>query len=79
MNLTNAIERLRDVLRRQHLAIATESTYVYWLPQGWSTAPIVPGAPNPAESMCNGLKSRSVMSVSHDWPVSFSSIAPTMA
>jgi integron integrase len=31
MNLTNAIERLRDVLRRQHLAIATESTYVYWL------------------------------------------------
>jgi integron integrase len=31
MNLTIAIERLRDVLRRQHLAIATESTYVYWL------------------------------------------------
>jgi integron integrase len=31
MNLTIAIERLRNVLRRQHLAIATESTYVYWL------------------------------------------------
>ena len=33
MNLTIAIERLRDVLRRQHLAIAIESTYVYWLRQ----------------------------------------------
>ena len=31
MNLTIAIERLRDVLRRQHMALATESTYVYWL------------------------------------------------
>ena len=31
MNLPNAIERLRDVLRRQHKALATESTYVYWL------------------------------------------------
>jgi hypothetical protein len=31
MNLTNAIERLRGVLRRQHKALATESTYVYWL------------------------------------------------
>jgi integrase len=31
MNLLNAIERLRDVLRRQHKAIATEATYVYWL------------------------------------------------
>jgi integron integrase len=31
MNLQLAIERLRDVLRRQHMALATESTYVYWL------------------------------------------------
>ena len=28
-----AVERLRDVLRRQHLALSTESTYVYWLRQ----------------------------------------------
>jgi hypothetical protein len=26
-----AIERLRDVLRRQHKAIATEASCVYWL------------------------------------------------
>jgi integrase len=31
MNLSIAIERLRDVLRRQHKALATESSYVYWL------------------------------------------------
>ena len=31
MNLINAIERLRGVLRRQHKAITTENTYVYWL------------------------------------------------
>jgi len=31
MNLVFAIERLRGVLRRQHKALATESTYVYWL------------------------------------------------
>ena len=31
MNLTNAIERLRGVLRRQHKALATDSTCVYWL------------------------------------------------
>jgi integron integrase len=33
MNLHFAIERLRDVLRRQHMALATESTYVHWLRQ----------------------------------------------
>ena len=31
MNLPNAIERLRDVLRRQHIALSTEDSYVYWL------------------------------------------------
>ena len=31
MKMHIAIEKLRDVLRRQHKAIATESTYVYWL------------------------------------------------
>ncbi len=31
MNLPLAIERLRNVVRRQHKAIATEASYVYWL------------------------------------------------
>jgi hypothetical protein len=31
MILSGAIERLRDVVRRQHKAIATEDSYVYWL------------------------------------------------
>lgn len=31
MNLPIAIEQLRNVLRRQHKAIATEASYVYWL------------------------------------------------
>ena len=30
MNLPNASERLRNVLRRQHKAIATEALYVYY-------------------------------------------------
>lgn len=33
MNLTFAIERLRSVLRRQHKALSTESSYIYWLRQ----------------------------------------------
>ena len=31
MNLNDAIERLRSVLRRQHKALATEDLYVFWL------------------------------------------------
>ena len=31
MNLPFAIERLRDVLRRQHKSLSTEASYVYWL------------------------------------------------
>ena len=31
MNTLNAIQRLRQVLRRQPKAISTESSYVYWL------------------------------------------------
>ncbi|MGA2248525.1 MAG: site-specific integrase [Verrucomicrobiota bacterium] len=31
MNLPNAIERLRDVLLRQHKSLSTEDSYVYWL------------------------------------------------
>ena len=31
MNTTEAIRRLRDVIRRQHKALATEESYVHWL------------------------------------------------
>jgi integrase len=33
MNVNQAIERLRQVIRRQHKAISTESSYVHWLRQ----------------------------------------------
>jgi integron integrase len=33
MNTSQAIHRLRGVIRRQHKAISTESSYVYWLRQ----------------------------------------------
>ena len=31
--MSNAIDRLRNVIRRQHKALSTESSYVYWLRQ----------------------------------------------
>ena len=31
MNLPSAIERLRNVVRRQHKSLSTEDSYVYWL------------------------------------------------
>ena len=31
MNTTQAVQRLRDVIRRQHKALATEASYVQWL------------------------------------------------
>jgi hypothetical protein len=31
MNTEQAIQRLREVVRRQHNAISTESTYAFWL------------------------------------------------
>ena len=31
MNTTQAILRLRQVIRRQHKALATEENYVFWL------------------------------------------------
>ena len=37
MKIQEAISRVRDVLRRQHKALATEKTYVFWL-QRYTTA-----------------------------------------
>ena len=31
MNSNQAIERVRDVMRRQHKALSTEQTYLFWL------------------------------------------------
>jgi hypothetical protein len=47
MNLPSASERLGIVLRGQHKAIATESSYVYWLRQ-YVTALITMPPPCPA-------------------------------
>jgi hypothetical protein len=44
MNLTIAVECLRDVLRRQHLALATESNYVHWLRQYMTALNSMPAA-----------------------------------
>jgi len=44
MNLSIAIEKLRGVLRRQHKALATEATYVYWLRCYVNALPALPVA-----------------------------------
>ena len=44
MNLPLAIEQLRNVLRSQHKAIATESSYVYWLRKYVTTLATMPGS-----------------------------------
>jgi site-specific recombinase XerD len=44
MNLPNAIERLRNVIRRQHKSLSTESSYVYWLRQYVTALQSMPGA-----------------------------------
>lgn len=31
MNINEAIEKTRSVIRRQHKALATEQTYIFWL------------------------------------------------
>jgi hypothetical protein len=31
MNTTQAIGRMREVIRRQHKALSTEDSYVFWL------------------------------------------------
>ena len=42
MNSTNAIERLREVLRRQHKALSTEECYVFWLRRYMAVLPTMP-------------------------------------
>jgi hypothetical protein len=44
MNLPNAIERLRDVLRRQHKGLSTEDSYVYWLRHYVTALNAMPGS-----------------------------------
>ena len=44
VNAKQAISRLRDVVRRQHKAISTESTYVFWLRRDMLAIPRYPEA-----------------------------------
>ena len=42
MNTLEAVNRVRDVLRRQHKALATEDTYVFWLRRFMAALPKMP-------------------------------------
>ena len=42
--MSNAIDRLRNVIRRQHKALSTESSYVYWLRQYVTALKSLPGS-----------------------------------
>ena len=44
MNLPYAIERLRDVLRRQHKSLSTEDSYFYWLGHYVTALNAMPGS-----------------------------------
>ena len=44
MNRTQAILRLRQVIRRQHKALATEENYVFWLRRYMAAVDRMPGA-----------------------------------
>jgi hypothetical protein len=43
MNIQQAVQRLREVVRRQHKAISTESSYVFWLRRYMRAIPEYPG------------------------------------
>jgi hypothetical protein len=57
MNLPNAIERLRDVLRLQHKAISTEDSYVYWLRRYVTALNTMPGSLTSEQKLENFLTS----------------------
>ena len=44
MNLPNAIERLRNVVHRQHKSLSTEDAYVHWLRRYVSALTSMPGS-----------------------------------
>jgi len=50
MNVTEAIRRVRQVIRRQHKALATEESYVHWLRHYMAALPQMPSA-LPSEKM----------------------------
>ena len=57
MNSPSAIDRLREVVRRQHKAIATEDSYVYWLRQYLAALKTMPGSPPSGQRLENSLTS----------------------
>jgi hypothetical protein len=44
MNLPKAIERLRNVIRRQHKSMSTEDSYVFWLRRYGAALNATPGS-----------------------------------
>jgi len=42
MNTTQAICRMREVIRRQHKALSTEDSYVFWLRRYMTALPQMP-------------------------------------
>ena len=57
MNLPYAIERLRDVLRRQHKSLSTEDSYVYWLRHYVTALNTMPGSLTSEQKLENFLTS----------------------
>jgi site-specific recombinase XerD len=55
MNLPFAIERLRDVLRRQHKSLSTEASYVYWLRHYVTALKTIPGSLTSEQKLENFL------------------------
>jgi hypothetical protein len=53
MNLPNAIERLRNIIRRQHKSLSTEDAYVYWLRRYVSALSAMPGSPPSEQKLEN--------------------------
>jgi hypothetical protein len=43
MNTLQAIDRMRDVLRRQHKALSTEVCYIFWLRRHMTASREMPG------------------------------------
>jgi hypothetical protein len=42
MNTEQAINRIRGVIRRQHKALSTEDTYIFWLRRYMAALPKMP-------------------------------------
>jgi len=62
MNLPSAIERLRNVVRRQHKSLSTEDSYVFWLRHYVTALKTMPGSLPSEQKLELGRESLSVRS-----------------